>query len=245
MDKKQKKILKVMNISELDQNVVSSVLKEMGRINQLNIHGLMKYKLIETDGKYIYRISGGYKVHLDEINPLEVFEENGPFDVLYGILIILKNLDENKAFHSDLKPSNIFLSGKNEVILNDYSNSLLYKGRENMRVMKLIDLCFVSIDELLGLELDIYSDIWNFGLIFYYVISGKYPFVGSNLSATMLNILNVKYIPLEGDYSDDFNLLVSKLLQKEKKNRMKLNSIMKELESMNYIYNIEIVMKYE
>lgn len=42
------------------------------------------------------------------------------------------------------------------------------------QVRRIIDLCYVCINELFGRV----SDIWNFGLIIFYLKSGKYPYIG-------------------------------------------------------------------
>lgn len=230
-----KKLLKVINISELDIDIVDEVVSTMNKVNSLNITGLMKYYLIENDENVLYRIMDEYKFHLDRINPIKRFEENGSFDVLNGILNVLKGLDENKTFHSDLKPSNIFLNEDNEVIISDYCNNLLYKGKEGKKIAgKIEDFCFVCIDELLGKEIDISSDIWNFGLLFYYINSGKYPFVGENIAETIKNILNVDYVQLDSAFgSDGLNSFLSKVLVKQKKQRLTLKRVTKELNRLN------------
>lgn len=227
--------MKVLDVKELDSKVVTNIVKEMNRVNNLNINGLMKYKKIEVDDNKLHRMMREYKIHLDNIDPIKYFEESGIFDVLDGIITILKSLSDIGTIHSDLKPSNIFLNEDDEVILSDYLNNLLFKGREGYQALRKInDLCFVCIDELTGKELDTESDIWNFGLVFYYLKTGKYPFVGSSILETTRNIENVKYVRLEGDYSEELNKFLKKILQREKKNRMQLDEIINGLKSIEY-----------
>lgn len=54
--KGSKKLLKVLNLSDLDTKLVASVADAMKILNTLNISGLMKYKTIERDESNLFRL---------------------------------------------------------------------------------------------------------------------------------------------------------------------------------------------
>lgn len=64
-------LLKIASVKKLDPKAVIEALNCMNRLNQLNINGLLKYKIIENSNNALYRISREYKVNLSEIDLLE------------------------------------------------------------------------------------------------------------------------------------------------------------------------------
>lgn len=85
----------MLSLSNLDPRVAVNVVNTMIQINQLSIVGLMKYEIIEIDKSSLYLIMREYKTHLDEIDPVKYFEDSGIYDVLNGILMVLKSMNEN------------------------------------------------------------------------------------------------------------------------------------------------------
>lgn len=223
------KLVKIITMNDIDSRIGCDVIGSMKRVNSISLSGLMKYDCIDVYGNSFYRVMKEYKVNLSQISPVDKFEENLRFNMLSDVVCSLKCLNYMGTIHSDLKPSNIFITEENEVILSDYCNNLLFKGKDKLLERDERDLCFVCIDELLGKELDVFSDIWNFGLIFYYMSSGKYPFLGVNNEETLRNIKNVEYFALD---NIRYNKFVKRLLCKEKNNRLKLNDIVNELDSI-------------
>lgn len=229
-------IIKVINTSKLLQKSFENVIQNIKTLNSQSDSRLMKYSLIYQLDFYFIRIMPEYPLHFDTIDPVSFFKEIGTYKYLNEICESLKLIHESGNVHSDLKPSNIFLTDENEVIVSDYLNNLLYKEREDEKVGKKEDIYYTSREELLGKEISKESDIWSFGCVFYYLITGKNTFKGKSIIQTVQNIKNMEYKRFTGRFNDVLNEFLEKLLNR----KLAINEIISELQRINEIVYLNV-----
>lgn len=70
------------------------------------------------------------------------------------------------------------------------------------------------------------SDIWSLGILMHEMATGETPFLGDNFAAIARSIVNKKLKDITG-YSDEFNHLLSLMLEKNPANRIKWSDLMK------------------
>jgi len=78
---------------------------------------------------------------------------------------------------------------------------------------------YMSPEQLRGIDVDLRTDIWSFGVVLYEMLSGGRPFAGSTSSDCIVAILTSDAPPLEGPIPDDLRDLVAKALQKDPADR--------------------------
>lgn len=163
------------------------------------------------------------KMPLDEIKSL-FFELNNGF----------RNLYNNKIIHRDIKINNILikyrLNDKNDIIplLADFGISRENSSDENNPMTNSISWALLSAPEILetGIDYSFASDLWSIGVLLYKLAFGKYPFEGKGFLQIYNNIKNnEKKLQESGD--ENFDDLIKKLLNKNKKKRIKYEDYFK------------------
>lgn len=228
----ENEMMKVIDTNQIDKKVLSEVISELREINSKRNENLMSINLLKNEDDYLYIKTYYYDINLFCINP----EESGIYDILLGICNGIKELNEYDKYHGNLKRSNIFIDEDKKVILSDYLLLKLYKGSEKIRnVESLDDICYISYEELLNLEIDKSVDIWLFGCIFYYLLKNENIFKGKNVLETMNNIRDCKYERFVGEFSEEYNNLLEKLIVKDINNRLKIDELIIELKSIKLL----------
>ena len=91
--------------------------------------------------------------------------------------LILKAIPNLKYTGSN----NIYNSGKFEILqygikLNDFNYSQIFNRNKN----NLKSIIYCSPEKITNNDNNDYSDIWDCGIIMYYLLSGIFPFSGEN-----------------------------------------------------------------
>ena len=101
------------------------------------------------------------------------FEENQLLNWLTQICFSLQYIHEKKIVHSDIKPSNIFLTKKNSIKLGDFG---IFKKIMNFDEKKL----YGAPELVKKNEYTTKGDIWSLGVTFCHLMTLEYPFEGKD-----------------------------------------------------------------
>ena len=101
------------------------------------------------------------------------FEENQLLNWLTQICFSLQYIHEKKIVHSDIKPSNIFLTKKNNIKLGDFG---IFKKIMNFDEKKL----YGAPELVKKNEYTTKGDIWSLGVTFCHLMTLEYPFEGKD-----------------------------------------------------------------
>lgn len=83
------------------------------------------------------------------------------------VLITFNEDQREKIVHGNLKPSNIMLDNKNCVFITDFGTSETFIEGENLKRSRRIAINYSPPEQFLYQRLEINSDIWSLGIIFY------------------------------------------------------------------------------
>ena len=109
------------------------------------------------------------------------FDENQLLNWLMQICLSLQYIHEKRMVHSDIKPSNIFITKKNNIKLGDFG---IFK-----RILDFEEEKLYGAPELIKKnEYTTKADIWSLGVTFSHLLTLEYPFEGKNKDEIYKNI---------------------------------------------------------
>ncbi len=125
--------------------------------------------------------------------------------------------------HRDIKSGNIMMTKKNQVKIMDFG---LAKIAGTAQVTKkgttIGTTSYMSPEQTTGEKVDQRSDIWSFGVLFYELLTGHFPFKGEYEQAIQYAIVNEDFTPLSSHLQNIpvwLDRIVSKCLEKDKTKR--------------------------
>ncbi|MFC5049661.1 protein kinase [Rubritalea spongiae] len=209
------------------------VLASMQHPNIVSIYDITSHE--EYDEIVMELLHG---VSLDVLMKRHLLQPNDFKNVAIQILQALAASHNAGVLHCDMKPENIMLCMSSEdhyeVKVYDFGMSHPVEEQESVGKGKLMGSIYVMAPELFsGEQPSPQSDLYALGCVFYYLLTGDYPFQGDNAVQIMASHIKGEYKPLQEvrhDLSDEFCLWLDKLLQPKKKNRAEsCKSLMYEL----------------
>ncbi len=144
-------------------------------------------------------------------------------DIAKQICGALETAHGKGIVHRDLKPQNIMLDKTGKVYVMDFGIARSISGTTltDAKVM-LGTLDFMAPEQLLGKRIDIRTDIWSFGIVFYEMVTGKLPFKKDYPEALAHFILNERPVApakLNPQVPKELEKLIMKCLEKKPENR--------------------------
>ena len=135
----------------------------------------------------------------------------------------LKVAHDKGVIHRDIKASNIMLTKDGIVKIMDFG---LAKIRGDTEITKLGTTLgttyYMSPEQTKGEKIDHRTDIWSFGVLFYQMLTGEFPFKGDYDQAVFYSILNENFPPMKlynPDISSNLEFIVQKMLKKNPNER--------------------------
>jgi len=194
-----------------------------------NYNTLKLFDNFEIKEKYILVFNYCEK-NLEEYIQENYKDDKMPIDDIKLLFLDLnkgfKNLYKENVIHRDIKINNIMieyrLGDKNDIIprLGDFGISR-ESSTENNPMTASISCLLLSAPEILesGTDYSFASDLWSIGVLLYKLAFGKYPYDGKGAIQIYNSIMN-KPSKFEKSGNDDFDDLITKLLEKEKEKRI-------------------------
>lgn len=130
--------------------------------------------------------------------------------ILEKILKAINHCHSQKIIHRDIKPENIMYGADGEVKLIDFGLAKQVK-EQNSHLRTIAGTpYFISPDVLHG-NYGKECDIWSLGVVFYMMMTGKYPFDGSNRVEVFSKIKSGKF-NMPRNTSEECNDLLKRMI---------------------------------
>ena len=181
--------------SEQEQSRFIQEAKSASALNHPNvctIYGIDEYngqQFIEmelVDGITLrHKVEGGDSAKSSSITIKQVVE--------YGIQIgeALQEAHTKGIIHRDIKSDNIMVNSKNQIKVMDFGLAKLKGSLKLTKTSSTVGtLAYMSPEQIQGVEADIRSDIFSFGVVLFEMTTGKTPFHGEHEAAMMYSIVN-------------------------------------------------------
>ncbi|CAG9334170.1 unnamed protein product [Blepharisma stoltei] len=147
----------------------------------------------------------------------------------------LKALHDLNIMHRDLKSANVFLTKDGGVKLGDMNVSKVTK--QGMLHTQTGTPYYASPEVWKDTPYDIKSDIWSLGCVMYEAASLRPPFQAEDMKGLYKKVIRGEYPPLPIEFSQDFQLLISQLLQLDPKKRPSCSHILRMHHVLKHIDN--------
>ncbi|MFC1859291.1 serine/threonine-protein kinase, partial [Thermodesulfobacteriota bacterium] len=112
-------------------------------------------------------------------------------DIVNQVCDALEYAHNHNIVHRDIKPANIMLLEDGLVKVTDFGIArITVSSKTKTGVIKGTPF-YMSPEQTMGQKVTGPSDIFSLGVVFYQLLTGKFPFTGDSLSAVMHHITEV------------------------------------------------------
>lgn len=206
LDPKINRMLAVKTIrlsDEFEEDVVQEIKKRFSR--EAEIAGKLSHPAIGTiydfgeDGDLTYMamefVEGiSVEQHTTKDNLLP-FRKT--LEVIADVAEALDFAHKADVIHRDIKPANIMLLENGGVKVTDFGIAKAVSSSRTKTGVILGTPNYMSPEQIMGQKIDLRSDIFSLGILFFQLLTGELPFKGENLSGLLYQITQVKHLSVQ------------------------------------------------
>ena len=168
--------------------------KAAGRLAHPNIVTIHSYG--ETDEfEYICMEYVGGKTLSQVIKERKVISIEEAIPIVEQILLALVAANQEHIVHRDIKPSNVMMTTDNRVKVMDFGIAKLPSLSMTLTGIVLGTPFYMSPEQISGQKVDIRSDLFSVGAVFYEMVTGERPFQAENTTTLAYKIVQVEPLP--------------------------------------------------
>jgi len=114
-------------------------------------------------------------------------------DIVTSIAGALDYAHKEKVIHRDIKPANVMLLKNGNIKVTDFGIAKAISSSRTKTGVILGTPNYMSPEQIMGQKIDLRSDIFSLGVLFYQLLTGELPFHGENLSGLLYQITQVRH----------------------------------------------------
>jgi CHASE2 domain-containing sensor protein len=192
--------LKTIHFSEeFDEEVIQEIKKRFFR--EAEIAGQLSHPSIVTihdvgeDGDITYMAMEFLEgENLDRfINKENLLPLRKILDIVTRISGALDYAHKENVIHRDIKPANVMLLKNGNIKVTDFGIAKAISSSRTKTGVILGTPNYMSPEQIMGQKIDLRSDIFSLGVLFYQLLTGELPFHGENLSGLLYQITQVTH----------------------------------------------------
>jgi serine/threonine-protein kinase len=132
-----------------------------------------------------------------------ILNEQGPIPaaeaapIIEQVLLALETADRAKVVHRDIKPSNIMITEDGRLKVMDFGIAKFSSLSLTVTGMVLGTPYYMSPEQICGKKVDIRSDIFSLGAVFYEMLTGEKPFEAENTATLVYKIVQSDPVPVD------------------------------------------------
>ena len=225
-------LMKMMNKKYLKFNDENEALNQMKNLSSIKHINLSEYKTFFFDDNYFYIIMEydddsemNKKIQYNIKNRLH-FEESYIWSLTIQLLNLLKFIQQNKNIQFNFSNLNILLMNNGILKIFDYTKNYT----------KFVNNDSIWLDDIINFPPEILNDkkdidinavnIWKAGCIIYELCTLHPPFNEKNFKIRASKIMEGNFPNIESKYSDDFNILLNKMIVVDPKKRATVDELL-------------------
>lgn len=146
--------------------------------------------------------------------------------IMKQLISAVKYLNENNIVHRDIKLENILIDSKGNIKLTDFGLCGIKKDKYDMFDQRLGTIRYSAPELLKGEKYNDSVDIWGIGVCFFMLLTGKFPFDGSNKENISRRIIEKTLHYSKYDLDRSEIKLLRALLNKDPDQRVEIEEIL-------------------
>ncbi len=225
--------IKVLHSTAASSKVIMRFQREAKAASSLSHPNVITvYDFGVFDGMQPYMVMD----YLDGMTLADYASQAGPLplretlEIIEQVTAALTHAHKKGVLHRDLKPGNIMLfeddDGHRQIKILDFGLAKIVDDDQvgmSAPGSAMGSPAYMSPEQATGLIVDLRSDLYSLGCIFYELLTGAPPLIADNPTQTFLNRLNMEVPPLravvECRYPQALENILSRLLRKEPRHR--------------------------
>ncbi len=192
--------LKTIHFSEeFDDEVIKEIKERFFR--EAEIAGQLSHPSIVTihdvgdDGDFTYMAMEFLEgENLNKYTSKEnLFPLRKILDIVTRIAVALDYAHKENVIHRDIKPANVMLLKNGKIKVTDFGIAKAISSSRTKTGVILGTPNYMSPEQIMGQKIDLRSDIFSLGVVFYQLLTGELPFHGENLSGLLYQITQIAH----------------------------------------------------
>jgi eukaryotic-like serine/threonine-protein kinase len=142
-------------------------------------------------------------------------------EIIYKCARALDYAAREGVIHRDIKPANILLAGETDIKISDFG-AALNASSDSTQITGIGSPAYMSPEQVREQQLTYQTDIFSLGVVFYQLLTGRLPFLGTNNYSVVYQIINVDPAPpsrLRTEVPPEVDAIVRRMLQKNTADR--------------------------